>query len=76
MGLLSIDDSFGVDMVTFNLNVSKNATVNMAAITSNGKVSIAFTKSVTDTVVQNKTFNMLESLGCNVKRLEFLEEEE
>lgn len=76
MGLLSLDDSFGIDKVIFNLNVSKNATVNLAAVTANGEVSLAFTKSVTDTIVQNKTFNMLESLGCHIEKLEFLEKEE
>lgn len=76
VGKVDIDKRLGVEKVMFNLNVSKNATTNMAAISTNGEMILSFSKSVVEDLVENKTFNMLESLGCTVKKIEKPEQEE
>ena len=70
VGKVDIDKRLGVEKVMFNLNVSKNATTNMAAISTNGEMILSFSKSVSDDLVENKVFNMLESLGCKYKYIE------
>ena len=76
IGKVDIDKRLDVDKIMFNLNVSKNATTNCAAISTNGEMVLAFSKSVSNDMVENKTFNMLESLGCTVKYIEKPEQEE
>ena len=76
LGKVDIDKRLDVDKIMFNLNVSKNATTNLASISTNGEMVLAFSKSVSDDMVENKVFNMIESLGCDVKYIEKFQNED
>lgn len=58
----------GVDRYKLNMNVSKNNTQNLGAITTNGKAVLAFTRAIKETNLPGMFFDVLEEVGISVQR--------
>ena len=76
VGRVSLDETFGIDAVTMSLNASNNSTVNLATTTANGQTVFTFTRSIRESAIPYKVFNMLESFGCEITKLELSNKEE
>ncbi|MDR2634776.1 MAG: hypothetical protein LBC13_02205, partial [Clostridiales bacterium] len=60
-------EGLDVEYASFNLNVSKNSPVNMAAVSANGKLAISFTRAVKSTEIEKRFFRELASLGIKLE---------
>lgn len=61
--------SMGVERYVLNMNVSKNNTQNLGAITTNGKTTLAFTRAIKETSLPREFFAELEKHGIGVNAI-------
>lgn len=66
LGNVVSPQSMGVERYVLNMNVSKNNTQNLGAITTNGKTTLAFTRAITETSLPREFFAELEKHGIGV----------
>ena len=68
LGNVVSPESMGVDRYALNMNVSKNNTQNLGAITTNGKTTLAFTRAIKEKILPDEFFAELEKEGIAVQR--------
>lgn len=68
LGNVVSPESMGVDRYVLNMNVSKNNTQNLGAITTNGKTTLAFTRAIKEKTLPDEFFAELEKEGIAVQR--------
>ena len=68
LGNVVSPESMGVDRYALNMNVSKNNTQNLGAITTNGKTTLAFTRAIKEKTLPDEFFAELEKEGIAVQR--------
>lgn len=68
LGNVVSPESMGVDRYVLNMNVSKNNTQNLGAITTNGKTTLAFTRAIKEKTLPDEFFAELEKEGVAVQR--------
>lgn len=66
LGNVVSPQSMGVERYVLNMNVSKNNTQNLGAITTNGKTTLAFTRAIKETSLPREFFAELEKHGIGV----------
>lgn len=66
LGNVVSPQSMGVERYVLNMNVSKNNTQNLGAITTNGKTTLAFTRTIKETSLPREFFAELEKHGIGV----------
>lgn len=66
LGNVVSPQSMGVERYVLNMNVSKNNTQNLGAITTNGKTTLAFTRAIKETSLPREFFAELEKHGIAV----------
>ena len=66
LGNVVSPQSMGVERYVLNMNVSKNNTQNLGAITTNGKTTFAFTRAIKETSLPREFFAELEKHGIGV----------
>lgn len=66
LGNVVSPQSMGVERYVLNMNVSKNNTQNLGAITTNGKTTFAFTRAIKETSLPREFFAELEKHGIAV----------
>lgn len=66
LGNVVSPQSMGVERYVLNMNVSKNNTQNLGAITTNGKTTLAFTRAIKETSLPREFFAELEKHGIDV----------
>ncbi len=66
LGNVVSPQSMGVERYVLNINVSKNNTQNLGAITTNGKTTLAFTRAIKETSLPREFFAELEKHGIAV----------
>ena len=64
-GKFDVPEEMGVEWASFNINVSKNAKVNLGIMSTKGNVTFAFTKSIVESSVADHFFTTLKGLGVN-----------
>ncbi len=69
LGNVKSPDSMGVDKYELYMNVSKNNTQNLGAITTNGKAVLCFTRAIKETALPDTFFATLQENGVNVTQL-------
>lgn len=66
LGSVTSPESMGVERYALNMNVSKNNTQNLGAITTNGKTTLAFTRAIKETTLPDEFFLELAKHGIAV----------
>lgn len=69
LGNVVSPQSMGVERYVLNMNVSKNNTQNLGAITTNGKTTLAFTRAIKETSLPREFFAELEKHGIGVNAI-------
>lgn len=69
LGNVVSPQSMGVERYVLNMNVSKNNTQNLGAITTNGKTTLAFTRAIKETSLPREFFAELEKHGIGVSAI-------
>lgn len=65
IGKFDVPEEMGVEWASLNLNVSKNAKVNLGILSTKDNVTFAFTKSIVESSVADYFFTTLKELGVN-----------
>lgn len=68
IGKFDVPKEFGVEKAVLNMNVSKNAKVNLGIVSVGGKVTFTFTRSIVEDVLPEKFFNNLKAIGVSATR--------
>lgn len=63
MGYVAVPEGCGVRRLVFNLNVSKNATVNVGALTVGNATTVAFTRAVKERNLEHEFYAALAQAG-------------
>ena len=66
LGNVISPESMGVERYVLNMNVSKNNTQNLGAITTNGKTTFAFTRAIKEKSLPDEFFSELQNAGIPV----------
>ena len=69
LGNVKSPDSMGVDKYELFMNVSKNNTQNLGAITTNGKAVLCFTRAIKETALPDAFFSTLRENGIDITTL-------
>lgn len=69
LGNVVSPQSMGVERYVLNMNVSKNNTQNLGAITTNGKTTLAFTRAIKETSLPREFFAELKKHGIGVNAI-------
>ncbi len=69
LGNVVSPQSMGVERYVLNMNVSKNNTQNLGAITTNGKTTLAFTRAIKETSLPREFFAELKKHGIGVNTI-------
>ena len=67
LGNVTSPQCMGVERYALNMNVSKNNTQNLGAITTNGKTTLAFTRAIKETLLPETFFAELQKQNIAVK---------
>ena len=67
LGNVTSPQCMGVERYALNMNVSKNNTQNLGAITTNGKTTLAFTRAIKETLLPETFFEELQKQNIAVK---------
>lgn len=67
LGRTDMPDGYGVNRVFFNVNVSKNAKVNLGVTSTGGRTIFSFTKSIVENDLPQNFFDLLRSNGVSVE---------
>lgn len=69
LGRTDMPDGFGVKRVLFNVNVSKNAKVNLGVTSTGGRTLFSFTKSIVENDLPRNFFDVLRGNGVCVDEI-------
>ncbi len=69
LGRTDMPDGFGVKRVLFNVNVSKNAKVNLGVTSTGGRTLFSFTKSIVENDLPRNFFDVLRGIGVCVDEI-------
>lgn len=69
LGRTDTPDGYGVKRTLFNVNVSKNAKVNLGVTSTSGRTLFSFTKSIVEDSLPLNFFDVLRSQGVAVETL-------
>lgn len=67
IGKFDTPKEFGVEKATLNINVSKNAKVNLGIVSAGGKVTFTFTRSIVEDTLSQRFVNNLKAIGLSVE---------
>lgn len=59
-------EGLDVEYMSFNLNVSKNSPVNMAAVSANGKLALSFTRAIKSAEIEKRFIRELAAEGIEI----------